>query len=242
MCISSSRVAVRDLSSTCPSPPKSRRRRCSDSSGCVAVDRAATRNAGPPESRGQARSVENQTGGRPACRARSQDTGAVAARLRYARRTSFRRPVSGSLAATQLDIPSVATGSRVATPLPAAPTPKGCDVDDTPGPPTTATANPAAPSPSARGNAPATRDSGRTRPQRSKGRTPRPSAQRDDLTVVDASPSAADVHDVRPLGNANRSSQDVPGAAAGWPRHRREGGEPARSGAGNYRVSSNACG
>ena len=56
----------------------------------------------------------------------------------------FSPPVSGSLAGTQLDIPSVATGSRVATPLPAAPTPKGCDVDDTPGPPTAATANPAA--------------------------------------------------------------------------------------------------
>ena len=90
-------------------------------------------------------------------------------------------------------------------------------------------------SPSARGNAPATRDSGRTRPHRSKGRTPRPSARRDELTVVDASPGAADVHDGRPFGNANRSSQDVPGAAAGWPRHRREAGEPARSGAGNYR-------
>ena len=90
-------------------------------------------------------------------------------------------------------------------------------------------------SPSARGNAPATRDSGRTRPHRSKGRTPRPSARRDELTVVDASPCAADVHDGRPFGNANRSSQDVPGAAAGWPRHRREAGEPARSGAGNYR-------
>ena len=65
-------------------------------------------------------------------------------------------------------------------------------------------------SPSARGNAPATRDSGRTRPHRSKGRTPRPSARRDELTVVDASPGAADVHDGRPFGNANRSSQDVP--------------------------------
>ena len=52
---------------------------------------------------------------------------------------------------------------------------------------------------------------------------------------MDASPGAADVHDVCPLGNANRSSQDVPGAAAGWPRHRREAGEPVRSGAGNYR-------
>ena len=239
MCISSSRVAVRDLSSTCPSPPKSRRHRCSDSSGCVAVDGAATRNAGPPESRGQTPSTENQTGGRPACRARFQDTGAVTARVRYARRTSSRRPVSGSLAGTQLAKLARHTKGRHrvkgATPLPAASTPKGCDVDDTPGPPTAATANPAA-LPPQHGETPRlTRDSGRTRPHRSKGRTPPPSAQRDDLTVVDASPGAADVHDVCPLGNANRSSQDVPGAAAGWPRHRREAGEPVRSGAGNYR-------